>query len=179
MVGELGLCAPTSLVLLLPAKGFTERLWSLFPQTGLGRWWSCIYTGIQGGASLPFPASATPSQLLIPAFGAPEGTKNDQNWKNTRPGRVEWKAGVDQWDSLKMQENVGGPHWNTTMEVIHQSQDFPGKDTGVGCHFLLQGIFLTQGTNPGFLHCRQILFFSFSHGLYCLNICNYYSIHKC
>ena len=25
---------------------------------------------------------------------------------------------------------------------------FPGKNTGVGCHFLLQGIFLTQGSNP-------------------------------
>ena len=30
--------------------------------------------------------------------------------------------------------------------------DCPGKCTGVGCHFLLQGIFLTQGSNPGFLH---------------------------
>ena len=27
--------------------------------------------------------------------------------------------------------------------------DFPGKNTGVGCHFLLQGIFLMQGLNPG------------------------------
>ena len=35
--------------------------------------------------------------------------------------------------------------------------DSPGKNTGVGCHFLLQGIFLTQGSNPGLLHCRQIL----------------------
>ena len=34
--------------------------------------------------------------------------------------------------------------------------DFPGKDSGVGCHFLLQGIFPTQGLNPGLLHCRQI-----------------------
>ena len=36
---------------------------------------------------------------------------------------------------------------------------FPGKkNTGVGCHFLLQGIFLTQGSNLGLLHCkRQIL----------------------
>ena len=34
--------------------------------------------------------------------------------------------------------------------------DFPGKDTGVGCHFLLQGIFPTQGSNPGLLHCRRI-----------------------
>ena len=32
--------------------------------------------------------------------------------------------------------------------------DFLGKSTGVGCHFLLQGIFLTQGSNPGLPHCR-------------------------
>ena len=31
-------------------------------------------------------------------------------------------------------------------------QDFPGKNTGVGCHFLLQGIFPTQGSNSCFLH---------------------------
>ena len=36
--------------------------------------------------------------------------------------------------------------------------DFPCKNTGVDCHSLLQGIFLTQGTNPGLLHCRQILY---------------------
>ena len=30
--------------------------------------------------------------------------------------------------------------------------DFPGKNTGVGCHFLLQGIFLTQGSNLHLLH---------------------------
>ena len=29
--------------------------------------------------------------------------------------------------------------------------DFPGKDTGMGCHFLLQGIFPTQGLNPHLL----------------------------
>ena len=28
---------------------------------------------------------------------------------------------------------------------------FPGKNTGVDCHFLLQGIFLTQGSNLGLL----------------------------
>ena len=36
--------------------------------------------------------------------------------------------------------------------------DFPGKNTGVGSHSLLQGIFLTQGSNLGLLHCRQILY---------------------
>ena len=36
--------------------------------------------------------------------------------------------------------------------------DSPGKNTGVGCHALFQGIFPTQGTNPGLPHCGQILF---------------------
>ena len=36
--------------------------------------------------------------------------------------------------------------------------DFTGKSTGVGCHFLLQGIFPTQGSKPGLLHCRQTLY---------------------
>ena len=34
--------------------------------------------------------------------------------------------------------------------------DCPGKNTGVGCHALLQGIFPTQRLNPGLLHCRWI-----------------------
>ena len=36
--------------------------------------------------------------------------------------------------------------------------DFPGKNTRVGCHFLLQEIFLTQGSNLRLLHCRWILY---------------------
>ena len=49
----------------------------------------------------------------------------------------------------------------TPWTVAHQVPlviGFSGKNTGVGCHFLLQGIFLTQGSNPGLLHCRQILY---------------------
>ena len=33
-----------------------------------------------------------------------------------------------------------------------------GKNTGVDCHSLLQGIFPNQGSNPGLLHCRRILY---------------------
>ena len=42
------------------------------------------------------------------------------------------------------------------------SWDSPGKNTGVGSHALLQGISLTQGSNMGLPHCRQILY-SLSH----------------
>ena len=36
--------------------------------------------------------------------------------------------------------------------------DFPGKSTGVGCYFLLQGVSPTLGLNPVLLHCRQALY---------------------
>ena len=51
------------------------------------------------------------------------------------------------------------PHglWSTRL-----AWDFPGKNTGVGSHSLLQVIFPTQRWNLGLLHCRQILY-SLSH----------------
>ena len=68
------------------------------------------------------------------------------------------------------------PHRRQPTRLPHP-WDSPGKNTGAGCHFLLQcmkvnslgqntglgslsllqGIFLTQGSNPGILHCRWIL----------------------
>ena len=36
--------------------------------------------------------------------------------------------------------------------------DSPSKNTGVGCHAVLQGFFPTQVWNPGLPHCRQILY---------------------
>ena len=36
--------------------------------------------------------------------------------------------------------------------------DYPSKNTGMGCHFLLWGIFPTQGLNLCLLHCRLILY---------------------
>ena len=53
-----------------------------------------------------------------------------------------------------------GPHglWSTRLLC---PWNFPGKNTGVGCHFLLQGIFSTQGSNTcllSLLHYRWILY---------------------
>ena len=41
---------------------------------------------------------------------------------------------------------------------LHSPWNFPGQNTGAGSLSLLQGIFPTQGSNPGLLHCRQILY---------------------
>ena len=45
--------------------------------------------------------------------------------------------------------------WSPSGSSVHG--DSPGKNTEVGCHFLLQGIYPTQGLNPGLVHCRQDL----------------------
>ena len=45
--------------------------------------------------------------------------------------------------------------WAGTTRLAHLS---PGKNTVVGCHFLFQGIFPTQGSNPRLLHCRRTLY---------------------
>ena len=67
------------------------------------------------------------------------------------------------WRSL-----VGCSPWgrteSDTTEVTQQQQQatlrpwyYPDKNTGVGSHSLLKGIFQTQGSNLDLLHCRQIL----------------------
>ena len=67
------------------------------------------------------------------------------------------------WDSpkVKVKSLSRGRLFGTPWTVVYQaplSMDFPGKNTGVGCHFLLQEIFPTQGLNPGLSHCRQTLY---------------------
>ena len=41
---------------------------------------------------------------------------------------------------------------------LHGPWNSPGQNTGVGSHSLLQGVFPTQGSNPGLPHCRWILY---------------------
>ena len=61
---------------------------------------------------------------------------------------------------------MGTQEWSENHSVVFNSLrphglyspwTSPGENTGVGSLSLLQGIFPTQGSNPGLLHCRQIL----------------------
>ena len=47
--------------------------------------------------------------------------------------------------------------------------DFPSKNTGAGCHSLLQGIFLTQGANPSLLHWHADSLWLSHQGGPCIN----------
>ena len=50
--------------------------------------------------------------------------------------------------------------------LLLSSWDFPGRSTGVSCHFLLQRIFPTQGSISGLLHYRQKLYHLSHQGMF-------------
>ena len=59
------------------------------------------------------------------------------------------------WPLCSVASDSDPVDWSPPGSSVHG--DSPGKNTGVGRHFLLQGIFPTQGSNPGLPHGRQIL----------------------
>ena len=50
---------------------------------------------------------------------------------------------------------------------LYSPWNSPGQNTGVGSLSLLQGIFPTQGLNPGLPHCRRILYQMSHQGSLC------------
>ena len=64
------------------------------------------------------------------------------------------------WGSVSVAQSHSTlrPHGWGPARLLHP-WDFPGKNSGVGCYSLLQGIFLTQGSNLGLPHCQQTLLF--------------------
>ena len=72
---------------------------------------------------------------------------------------VPWSLQVPREVKLLSRVRLSATPWT----VAYRAPRFMGfSSTGVDCHFLLQGIFLTQGSNPGLPHCRQMLY-SLSH----------------
>ena len=65
------------------------------------------------------------------------------------------------------------PHGLLSARLLY-SWNFPCKSPGVGCHFLLQGIFPTKGSNPGLPHYRQTLYHLSHQAL----LCNIRSLKK-
>ena len=70
---------------------------------------------------------------------------------NPRIGLFSFGSLVTQWCPT-----LWRPHWLKPARLLCPWAS-PGKNTGVGCHFLLQGILPTQGLSPDLLHCRRSL----------------------
>ena len=66
-----------------------------------------------------------------------------------------WKGGSREFSESESRSVVSDSLWP---HELYGSWNSPGQNTGVGGHVLLQGIFSTQGLNPGLPHCRQILY---------------------
>ena len=59
---------------------------------------------------------------------------------------------VNESESCSVVSDSSRPHG------LYSPWNSPGQNTGMGSLSLLQGIFPTQGSNPGLPHCRQILY---------------------
>ena len=61
-----------------------------------------------------------------------------------------------------LENSLVGGGWQATVLGVTKSPkyawDSPDKNSGMDSHSLLQGLFPTQGSNPGLLNCRQILY---------------------
>ena len=132
-------------------------------------WWSCIRRKLKAYVSLSVTSdSSTTPQTVAHQAPLSVGFPRQEYWSGLpcrfpgnlpNPG-IEPRSPTLRADSLPA-EPQGKP-----------------KNTGVGCCFLLQGIFPAQGSNPGLPHCRQTLYhlshqgipsisWSFSATLYC------------
>ena len=70
------------------------------------------------------------------------------------------------------------------MTIAHQaplSMGFSSKNTGVGCHALLQRVFPPQEPNPGLPRCRWILYHLSLQGVFCITlfICHWLGLRCC
>ena len=75
---------------------------------------------------------------------------------------LSWGREAEGWLTLLGCQSPGVSHfmWPQELQLTRLlcPRDSPGTNTRVGCHSLLQGIFLTQGSNPGLLLWRQVLY---------------------
>ena len=79
----------------------------------------------------------------------------------THSSTLAWRIGQNQTQQKQLGGGLVAQSCPTLFDPVDCSPtmllcpwDSPDKSTGVGCHALLQGIFQTQGSNWGLLHCR-------------------------
>ena len=135
---------------------------SLRPHGRMGTPWSLPGSSVNGilqarntPVFLGFPCGSAGKESTCNAgdLGSILGVGRDslEKGKATHSSILAWRI---QWTIQFTGSLRVGHDWAT-----FTSQVLPGKTTGVGYHFLLQGIFLTQGSNPGLLLGRQILYY--------------------
>ena len=96
-----------------------------------------------------------PSQLSTMAILSLEYFLNAEDYLGCRDFFIERKY-VYEWVKVTQScTNLCDP-MDCSLPGSSVHVDSPGKNTGVSYHALLQGIFLTQGSNPGLPHCMEL-----------------------
>ena len=113
---------------------------------------------------------------LLPSFLCPSGAAMITTLMNLEQGEGV-SVGVGGWVLCVLSRSVVSNSFKTPWTVSHPRLfcpwNFPGKNTGVDCHFLLQWIFPTQGSNLHLLHWQA------DSLPLCLAFKNGMSSHKC
>ena len=85
-------------------------------------------------------------------------------WRATADGFTKTRTHLSNWACTSMNVKAGESESCSVMSDslqrhgLYSPWNSPGQNTGVGSLSLLPGIFPTQGSSPGFPHCRQILY---------------------
>ena len=111
-------------------------------------------------ANISWARASLGASHSLPHKQAPGGTEGNregrwaragQNVKSKSPENPSTREKKRKWKSSVVSDSLR-PHG------LHSPWNSPGQNTGVRSLSLLQGIVPTQGSNPGLLHCRQILY---------------------
>ena len=107
------------------------------------------------GAKIPHPPHP---QFLPGLLSTPKKVEGiEMNFSEIHLESATWKSGTVLCFVNQSFPTLCGPmDCSPPGSSVHGAS--PGKNTGVGCHALLQGIFPTQRWNPGLPHCRLILY---------------------
>ena len=122
-------------------------------------WWAAVYGVAQSRTRLKrlISSSSSSSSLSLTYFTIAKSQKQPK-W----PSREEWikmmwyKYTMEYFTRVQSCSPLATPWTGPTRFLC--PWDFPTNDIRLGCCFLLQGISLSQGSNPHLLHCRQILY---------------------
>ena len=104
-------------------------------------------------------------EWVVISFSRGSSQRRDWTWVSLTAGRffTVWatsKANVTSLSVCVSRSVVSDSLWPYGLPSrLLCPQNSPGKSTRVGSHSILQGIFLTQGSNPGLPHWRWILYY--------------------
>ena len=112
-----------------------------------------------GAVLVPLLCSWAPRPFLLPSCLCVSCSPSEMAWNSICYG---WTVSCLQklyWVLTPRKVKVAQlcPTLWDPMDYTYSPWNSPGQNTGVGSHSLLQGIFPIQWSNPGLLHCRQIL----------------------